>query len=375
MPLSGEELFWELVEPLYADPAVRRSTMMGLPCVRLQGRFFASLDRGSGALLVKLPAERVAQLVSAGRGEPFAPAGRVFREWVAVPRPDRRRWRSLLAEARDHAAGGTAAGAHDGFSGFGAAGLAFLADLACDNTKRFFDANRSVYRRDVLEPAKAFVVALGAALQRRVSAGLQADPQVGGSLFRIANDRRFARDQPPYKPHLDFAFWEGSIGPRRDPALIVRITPADIHLGCGQVGLTGAALAAYRTALHDSGRVADLDRHITALLASGAELSEPTRRRVPAGFDPAGPAARYAVRDGFHVVRRFSRPAAVTTPELVQWCADRLDPFAPVHRWLTSAQPAGSSNSQPFIGRPVRSNTRASRSATSSSCWAGRPGR
>ena len=40
--MTGEELFWELVEPMYADAAVRRSTMMGLPCVRLHGRFFAS---------------------------------------------------------------------------------------------------------------------------------------------------------------------------------------------------------------------------------------------------------------------------------------------------------------------------------------------
>jgi hypothetical protein len=104
MPVSGEELFRELVEHMYADPAVRPSTMMGLPCVRLHGRFFASLDRRSGALLVKLSAERVGQLVAAGEGQPFAPAGRVFREWVALPRPDRRRWRSLLAEARDHAA-------------------------------------------------------------------------------------------------------------------------------------------------------------------------------------------------------------------------------------------------------------------------------
>jgi hypothetical protein len=37
-------------------------------------------------------------------GEPFAPAGRVFREWVAVPRPDRRRWRAMLAEAKAFAA-------------------------------------------------------------------------------------------------------------------------------------------------------------------------------------------------------------------------------------------------------------------------------
>ena len=105
MPTPGEEMFWELVEPMYADPAVQRSTMMGLPCVRVHGRFFASFDRRGDALLVKLPAERVGQLVTAGEGEPFAPAGRTFREWVALPRPDRRRWVGLLAEARDHAAG------------------------------------------------------------------------------------------------------------------------------------------------------------------------------------------------------------------------------------------------------------------------------
>jgi hypothetical protein len=108
--MDAEELFWDLVEPMYADPAVQRSTMMGLPCVRLDGRFFASLDRRSGALLVKLPRERVGQLIAGGHGEAFAPAGRVFREWVAIPRPDRRRWRSLLTEARDNAAGGTGGG-------------------------------------------------------------------------------------------------------------------------------------------------------------------------------------------------------------------------------------------------------------------------
>lgn len=102
--MTAEELFWDLVEPMYADPAVQRSTMMGLPCVRFDGRFFASLDRRTGALLVKLSSERVRQLIDAGHGQLFAPAGRTFREWVAITVPDRRRWQALLAEARDHAA-------------------------------------------------------------------------------------------------------------------------------------------------------------------------------------------------------------------------------------------------------------------------------
>jgi hypothetical protein len=103
MSTGGEELFRRLVEPMYAEPGIRPSTMMGLPCVRLDGAFFASLDRRTGALLVKLPAARVAELLAAGTARPFAPAGRVFREWAAIEAPDPALWSALLTEARTHA--------------------------------------------------------------------------------------------------------------------------------------------------------------------------------------------------------------------------------------------------------------------------------
>jgi hypothetical protein len=103
MKMSGEELFWELAAPLMTDSAVTRSTMMGFPCLRYQGRFFASTDRTTGALLVKVPAARVAELIAAEHGEPFAPAGRTFREWAAFTKPNRKRWAALLAEALTYA--------------------------------------------------------------------------------------------------------------------------------------------------------------------------------------------------------------------------------------------------------------------------------
>jgi len=101
--LTGEELFWDLAEPLLAELAVSRSTMMGYPCLRYDGRFFASIDRKTGALLIKLPQTRVAQLIEQGHGQPFAPAGRTFREWVAIAQPQRRRWNRLIREALAHA--------------------------------------------------------------------------------------------------------------------------------------------------------------------------------------------------------------------------------------------------------------------------------
>lgn len=99
MTTSAEDRFWELAAPLMGDGAVTRSTMMGYPCLRYRGRFFASIDRTTGALLVKLPQDRVAQAIRQGHGRAFAPAGRTFREWVAVPATQARRWDALMREA------------------------------------------------------------------------------------------------------------------------------------------------------------------------------------------------------------------------------------------------------------------------------------
>ena len=74
--LPGEARFWDLAELLLGQPGVTRSTMMGLPCLRWNDAFFASCDRRTGDLLVKLAETRVDDLVAAGRAEPFAPAGR-----------------------------------------------------------------------------------------------------------------------------------------------------------------------------------------------------------------------------------------------------------------------------------------------------------
>jgi hypothetical protein len=105
--MAPDELFWSLAEEMYADPRVSRSTMMGFPCVRVDGKFFASLDNRDHRMIVKLPEERVTALVMSGSGQEFAPAGRVFREWVAFADPDEAAWRDLLEEAKAFVAGST----------------------------------------------------------------------------------------------------------------------------------------------------------------------------------------------------------------------------------------------------------------------------
>lgn len=103
---AGRELFDDLADELCAeDAAVSRSTMMGFPCLRVDGAFAASFDHRSGDLVVKLPSERVAAALEAGDGQSFAPAGKVFREWLAITDRDPEHWRERVAEAIRFVAG------------------------------------------------------------------------------------------------------------------------------------------------------------------------------------------------------------------------------------------------------------------------------
>ncbi len=99
MTKTDADVFWELIDELQVeDPRVEEGTIMGGRCARVAGEFLALVDFKGSGLVVKLPRERVRELIDRGVGVPFAPAGKLFKEWVAVPERDRRRWRSLLRE-------------------------------------------------------------------------------------------------------------------------------------------------------------------------------------------------------------------------------------------------------------------------------------
>lgn len=95
--MDNEALFWDIAEELMC-PGVEEGTMMGHRCLRAQGNFAAMLDN-SGGLIVKLSKDRVDSLVDEGVGQPFAPAGKVFKEWVLVPDADEATWTDLMTEA------------------------------------------------------------------------------------------------------------------------------------------------------------------------------------------------------------------------------------------------------------------------------------
>lgn len=105
----AHETFWDLAEPHMASGRLVEGTMMGHQCLRSAATngFVATVARATGNVVVKLPKTRVSELVDAGVGRAFAPAGKVFKEWVEVPDIDDELWDALLEESITFVDGGS----------------------------------------------------------------------------------------------------------------------------------------------------------------------------------------------------------------------------------------------------------------------------
>ena len=100
------EFYWELAEGYLARDHVDEGKLMGFPCLRVNGDFFSTCDHRTGELIVKLPRNRVSELIADGTGQPFAPNGKVFKEWLLVPHRDEARLTALMDEALAFVGGG-----------------------------------------------------------------------------------------------------------------------------------------------------------------------------------------------------------------------------------------------------------------------------
>ena len=100
------DLFWDIAKPMLLEGTAQKGTMMGFPCLRTaEGQFFASLEKDSADMIIKVPAERVKELIASGVAQPFAPAGRTFKEWAHIVPVKRELWYDLIQEAYEFVGG------------------------------------------------------------------------------------------------------------------------------------------------------------------------------------------------------------------------------------------------------------------------------
>lgn len=209
----------------------------------------------------------------------------------------------------------------------------FLAELADNNNRDWFEENRSRYETLAAEPCLALIEELAPKLAA-MQPPHKAVAKVNQSLRRIYRDTRFSKDKTPYYTYLHLIFWAGD-HPMRSPGLHVIFSPGGLGLGAGYWSFEKAQLASYRTAIADGDKRKRLEDALEAAKDAGCHLESPALKRPPAGLDVPMAAERLARQKGIVVRNRNEAyDDAIFAADCAGYLAGRLEKLASVERWL-----------------------------------------
>jgi len=95
----------QAAEKLIRESGVEQSTMMKTPCLRYKGEFLAMMFEKEDALIIKVSAERVGQIIAQGKGNEFSFTKKRFKEWVLIPIDYENDYEAYIYEALAYAKG------------------------------------------------------------------------------------------------------------------------------------------------------------------------------------------------------------------------------------------------------------------------------
>jgi uncharacterized protein (TIGR02453 family) len=211
----------------------------------------------------------------------------------------------------------------------------FLNELAANNERAWFEANKPRYEELVREPALEFIAAMEPALKKFAPCFRADARKQGGSLMRVFRDTRFSRDKTPYKTNIGIQFRHALGRDVHAPGFYVHIAPDECFFGAGCWHPDPATLGRLRD--HIAGAplqwfAARDDKKFTAQW----ELWGDSLTRPPRGYDPAHPAIADIKRKDFVGLAPLTA-AEVTGGDLVKLAGKRFAEAVPLMRFLCAA--------------------------------------
>lgn len=222
------------------------------------------------------------------------------------------------------------------FQGFSKETVKFFKNLKKNNTKKWFEAHKQDYETFVMQPSRAFVVAMGDKLRQQVP-DIVAVPKVNKSLFRINRDTRFSTDKSPYKTNIGIFFWEGSRPRMECPGFYFHMEPPTMMLGGGLYMLPKYLFDTYRNSVVHAKHGKELAEIIAKVLKKKEyQIGGKHYKRVPSGFDPSHPNAGLLLHNGLYVGVESPIPEEFYSQKLVHYCWKKYQILLPLHSWLVA---------------------------------------
>ncbi|AXQ28171.1 DUF2461 domain-containing protein [Solimonas sp. K1W22B-7] len=224
----------------------------------------------------------------------------------------------------------------------------FLKALKRNNSREWFQANKANYEEQVRGPALRLIADMEAPL-RSLSPQIVANPKpVGGSLFRIHRDTRFATDKTPYKTHVGITFYHAAtkamqrgdagsaaMGRLDAPVLYLHLEPGECFTGGGIWHPQPESLARIRNyLLNNPASWKQATR--SAAFRKHWEMGGDSLSRPPKGYDPTHELIEDLKRKDFIGSTALS-DEDILSPGLPQLLMKRYREVVPLCDWLCGA--------------------------------------
>lgn len=223
------------------------------------------------------------------------------------------------------------------FIGFSKDFFAFFEELAANNDRTWFEANKPRYKEVVVGSMSAFIEAMGPRLAK-ISSRFVADPRpTGGSMFRIYRDVRFSKDKRPYKENAGCHFRHTLGKDAHAPGFYVHLEASRVFFGGGLWLPPSENLRKIREAIAGDPRSWQKIGTAKAFKAAFPEgVGGDGLKRPPAGFDAAHPCIDDIKRKTFYAMCP-STPQAAQSPDFLDEVETALRAAKPLMAFLCAA--------------------------------------
>lgn len=198
------------------------------------------------------------------------------------------------------------------FQGWRAEALEFFEGLEADNSKAYWQQNKSVYEELVRAPMEELLAEL--------------EPEWGdGRIFRPYRDIRFSRDKSPYKTHIGAVVGEG----------YVQLSAEGLGVGCGMWEMAPDQLERYRSAVADDRSGKELTELVAGARADGLQvMAHGALKSAPRGYPKDHPRIELLRYKGVAVWRDWPPAAWLGTPKAKDRVVGFFRRSQPIDAWL-----------------------------------------
>ncbi len=198
------------------------------------------------------------------------------------------------------------------FRGWPVEALEFFEGLEADNTKTYWQANKTVYETIVRAPMEELLAEL--------------EPEFGESrIFRPYRDVRFSADKSPYKTHLGAMVGDG----------YVQLTADALAAGSGMWEMATDQLKRYRAAVADERTGKRLAKIADEARSAGLDLTgHDSLKTAPKGYPKDHPRIELLRYKGIITWREWPAGAWLGTAKAKDRIVEFLRGSVPLNEWL-----------------------------------------